>query len=36
MTLVKFNSDNTKAASLPGFTNVFDSIFNDTFFFRTG
>lgn len=33
MTLVKFNSDqNKKANSLTGFSNVFDSVFNDTFF----
>lgn len=33
MTLVKFNSDNSKKmANLPGISNVFDSIFNDTFF----
>jgi HSP20 family protein len=33
MTLVKFNSENNKkSGSLPAFNNVFDSIFNDTFF----
>jgi HSP20 family protein len=32
MTLVKFNSDNNKNGSVPSFNNVFDSIFNDTFF----
>ena len=32
MTLVKFNSDNKKNGSLTTFNNVFDSIFNDTFF----
>ena len=32
MTLVKFNSENKKNGNLPGFSNVFDSIFNDTFF----
>jgi HSP20 family protein len=33
MTLVKFNSDKRNdASSLPGFSDVFDSIFNDTFF----
>ncbi|MEJ2883590.1 Hsp20/alpha crystallin family protein [Pedobacter sp. GR22-6] len=32
MTLVKFNSDKNKTANVPGFNNVFDSIFNDTFF----
>jgi len=33
MTLVKFNSDSNKRNSLmPGFSDVFDSIFNDTFF----
>jgi HSP20 family protein len=33
MTLVKFNSDNNKRNGLmPGFSDVFDSIFNDTFF----
>jgi len=31
MTLVKFNSDK-KNALMPGFNDVFDSIFNDTFF----
>ena len=33
MTLVKFNSDKrTNGSLLPGFNDVFDSIFNDTFF----
>jgi HSP20 family protein len=33
MTLVKFNSDqHKKTGSVPVFNNVFDSIFNDTFF----
>ena len=32
MTLVKFNSENKKNGNLPGSSNVFDSIFNDTFF----
>ena len=33
MTLVKFNSDKRNNSSLlPGFNDVFDSIFNDTFF----
>ncbi|WP_442591353.1 Hsp20/alpha crystallin family protein [Pedobacter sp. AW31-3R] len=32
MTLVKFNSDKNKNANVPAFSNVFDSIFNDTFF----
>jgi HSP20 family protein len=33
MTLVKFNSDKRNSGSLlPGFSDVFDSIFNDTFF----
>jgi HSP20 family protein len=33
MTLVKFNSDRKNyGALLPGFNDVFDSIFNDTFF----
>jgi HSP20 family protein len=33
MTLVKFNSDKRNNGSLmPGFNDVFDSIFNDTFF----
>jgi HSP20 family protein len=34
MTLVKFNSEknNNKNGLMPGFNNVFDSIFNDTFF----
>jgi HSP20 family protein len=33
MTLVKFNSGKTNNGSLmPGFNDVFDSIFNDTFF----
>jgi len=32
MTLVKFNSENKKNGAVPRFNNVFDSIFNDTFF----
>ncbi|RNL55786.1 Hsp20/alpha crystallin family protein [Pedobacter jejuensis] len=32
MTLVKFNSQNKKNGALPEMSNVFDSIFNDTFF----
>jgi len=32
MTLVKFNNDKRNNALLPGFNDVFDSIFNDTFF----
>lgn len=32
MTLVKFNSDKKNNPLLPGFNDVFDSIFNDTFF----
>jgi HSP20 family protein len=32
MTLVKFNSDKKNNALLPGFNDVFDAIFNDTFF----
>jgi HSP20 family protein len=32
MTLVKFNSDKNKNPLIPGFNDVFDSIFNDTFF----
>jgi HSP20 family protein len=32
MTLVKFNPDKNKNALIPGFDNVFESIFNDTFF----
>jgi len=32
MTLVKFNPDNKKNTLMPGFNDVFDSIFNDTFF----
>jgi len=32
MTLVKFNSDKRNNPLLPGFNDVFDSIFNDTFF----
>lgn len=32
MTLVKFNSDKKNNTLLPGFNDVFDSIFNDTFF----
>ncbi|WP_276091444.1 Hsp20/alpha crystallin family protein [Pedobacter sp. JY14-1] len=32
MTLVKFNPDNRRSSLMPGFNEVFDSIFNDTFF----
>jgi HSP20 family protein len=32
MTLVKFNPANNNRALMPGFSDVFDSIFNDTFF----
>lgn len=32
MTLVKFNPENKRNALMPGFNDVFDSIFNDTFF----
>lgn len=32
MTLVKFNPDKRNNSLLPGFNDVFDSIFNDTFF----
>lgn len=32
MTLVKFNPENKKNSLIPGFSDVFDSIFNDTFF----
>jgi HSP20 family protein len=32
MTLVKFNPEKRNASLLPGFSDVFDSIFNDTFF----
>lgn len=32
MTLVKFNPANNNRSLLPGFNDVFDSIFNDTFF----
>ena len=32
MTLVKFNPNNKKNGLVPGFNDVFDSIFNDTFF----
>ncbi len=32
MTLVKFNPDNKRSALMPGFNDVFDSIFNDSFF----
>ena len=32
MTLVKFNPDNKRNALMPGFNDVFDSIFYDTFF----
>lgn len=32
MTLVKFNPDKKNNSLMPGFNDVFDSIFNDTFF----
>lgn len=32
MTLVKFNGNNATKSLMPGFNDVFDSIFNDTFF----
>jgi HSP20 family protein len=32
MTLVKFNNDKRSNALLPGFNDVFESIFNDSFF----
>ena len=32
MTLVKFNSDKKNNALMPGFNDVFESVFNDTFF----
>lgn len=32
MTLVKFNKNNRNNTLLPGFNDVFESIFNDTFF----
>src|SRR6185312_3011517 len=32
MTLVKFNPANNNRSLMPGFSDVFDSIFNDTFF----
>lgn len=32
MTLVKFNPDNKRSTLMPGFNDVFDSIFNDSFF----
>ncbi len=32
MTLVKFNGNNGNRTLMPGFNDVFDSIFNDTFF----
>jgi len=32
MTLVKFNPENKRNPLMPGFNDVFDSIFNDTFF----
>src|SRR6201991_175683 len=32
MTLVKFNPDKRNSSLLPGFSDVFDSIFNDPFF----
>ena len=31
MTLVKFNPEKRNGSLLPGFSDVFDSIFNDTF-----
>lgn len=32
MTLVKFNPERKNSALMPGFSDVFESIFNDTFF----
>lgn len=32
MTLVKFNGNNPNKSLMPGFNDVFESIFNDTFF----
>lgn len=32
MTLVKFNPENKRNSLVPGFSDVFDSVFNDTFF----
>lgn len=32
MTLVKFNNNKGASALLPGFNDVFESVFNDTFF----
>jgi HSP20 family protein len=32
MTLVKFNPEKRNSSLMPGFSDVFDSIFNDTFF----
>lgn len=32
MTLVKFNPENKRNSLVPGFNDVFDSVFNDTFF----
>jgi HSP20 family protein len=32
MTLVKFNGDRTANALIPGFNDVFESVFNDSFF----
>ena len=32
MTLVKFNPEKTNSSLLPGFSDVFDSFFNDSFF----
>lgn len=32
MTLVKFNPENKRNSLMPGFSDVFDSILNDTFF----
>lgn len=32
MTLVKFNPENKRSSLMPGFSDVFDSVFNDNFF----
>src|ERR1700754_4618790 len=32
MNLIKFNGNNGNKSLMPGFSDVFDSIFNDTFF----
>lgn len=32
MTLVKFNPENKRNSLMPGFNDVYDSVFNDTFF----